>query len=98
MDISIYRDREFTRQLQVEILWCFVPVFLDNGCSWPTTILFLILNCQAIYLYIHIYYYYIYIYIYVYTYIIYIILYYIHIVLYSYTHIFKYIQICCARS
>lgn len=94
MDISIYRDREFTRQLQVEILWCFVPVFLDNGCSWPTTILFLILNCQAIYLYIHIYYYYIY----VYTYIIYIILYYIHIVLYSYTHIFKYIQICCARS
>ena len=72
----------------MEILWCFVPVFLDNGCSWPTTILFLILNCQAIYLYIHIYYY-----IYIY-YILYIILYYIHIhiLLYSYTHIFMYLH------
>ena len=68
----------------MEILWCFVPVFLDNGCSWPTTILFLILNCQAIYLYIHIYYY-------IYD-ILYIILYYIHILLYSYTHIFMYLH------
>ena len=91
MDISIYiygyiytQRSWITRQLQVEILWCFVPVFLDNGCSWPTTILFLILNCQAIYLYIHIYYY-------IYD-ILYIILYYIHILLYSYTHIFMYLH------
>ena len=78
MDISIYRDREFTRQLQVEILWCFVPVFLDNGCSWPTTILFLILNCQAIYLYINIYYY------------IYMLHFIYNIILYSYIVIFTY--------
>ena len=86
MDISIYRDRELHVSCKWKSCGVLYRCFLTTAVLGQP-ILFLILNCQAIYLYIHIYYYYMYIYIF---------LHYIYnIILYSYIVIFiySYIQI-----